>query len=68
MKDIAIVEKARINLLTGARSRTAALNTPLGGSHNGVPKSDPFDFKQQLMRGHGNITAGLGGENKSSSY
>ncbi len=66
MKDLAIVEKARINLLTGARSRMGMFGN--SSTTSSTPKSDPFEFKKLLMRGHGNITGGLGGEAKASSY
>ena len=60
IREVEVENTARsFNYLTGAQSRRKAAtpqnqNLPVG--------FDPFSTKQELIRGHGNIVAGLGGE------
>jgi hypothetical protein len=52
MKEVDIVNSSRsYNFLTGAKCRSQGTNTPSGFK----PGYDPFNTKQELMRGHGNI-------------
>jgi hypothetical protein len=60
MKEVDVVNTARsINYLTGAKSRGQGTITPSGMRPLDY---DPFNTKKELMKGHGNIVAGLGGE------